>query len=62
MDKHVNYHFVFDDKIKFVIEFFIAELIDKKELPAKNVVLKELTQEMTYVFFFYIIKSIGLFL
>ncbi len=51
MDKHVNYHFVFDDKIKFVIEFFIAELIDKKELPAKNVVLKELTQEMTYVFF-----------
>jgi hypothetical protein len=29
---------------------FIAELIEKKELPGKNVVLKELTQEMTYVF------------
>ena len=51
MDKHVSYHIDLDDKIMVLIEFFIAELIDKKELPAKNVVLKELTQEMTYVFY-----------
>jgi hypothetical protein len=36
-----------------------AELIDKKELPPKNVVLKELTQEMTYVYLFFFVETIN---
>lgn len=32
----------------FSFSFFSAELINKKEVPERNVILKELTQEMTY--------------
>lgn len=55
MDRHVNNYFR-----KFSLDFFLflAELIHKKELPNKNAVLNELTQEMTYVFLFCILKFI----
>ena len=49
MHKHVSDPIHSGQRQRFLIEFCIAQLVEKKDLPEKNVVLNQITQEMTYV-------------
>jgi hypothetical protein len=48
MDKHVCDRPLNDMRIER-ISLYLADLIDAKDLPVKNVVLQELIEDMTYV-------------